>query len=806
MRVSETWLREWCNPPLDTAGVAERLTMGGIEVGAIVPAAGEFDGVVVARIVTTRPHPDADRLRLCEVEVAPGEAPLHIVCGAPNARPGLRAPLARVGARLPGGLHIKKSKIRGQPSEGMLCSAQELGLGEGQAGLLELPDDAPLGAALRDYLQLDDRIIEVELTPNRGDCLSVSGLARDLAALTDTPLTAPDIAAVPPASERRLEVRLEAPAACPRYLCRVVENVDPKAPTPLWLQERLRRAGLRSLGAVVDITNYVLLELGQPLHAFDLDRIGGGIVVRHARPGEKLRLLNGQDVEADADLLLICDEARPLAAAGIMGGAESAVGDDTRSVLLESAFFAPRAIAGRARRLGLQTDASHRFERGVDPHLQLPAIERATQLLIELCGGVPGPVVEACSEADLPAAPAIRLRAARVARVLGCELADGDIENILRRLGCAVSAQAPGLWQVTPPSWRFDLAIEEDLIEELARVHGYARLPAVRPALRGNFPPAGDDQVARQRLALTLVDRGYQEAITYSFIDLRIAGLIDPEARARDRLFILSNPLSADLAVMRTSLWPGLLRAYAHNAHRQATRVRLFEIGSRFVVPPESAPGKVESVPPDPMVGGLIAGPRNPEQWALPVEPVDFFDLKADVEALLAITGCADRFSVEPAEHPALHPGQSARLRRDGRAVGWLGRLHPALEAQLGLDEAPLLFEVELAALTAGRVPVYAEVSRFPVVRRDLAVVLPQQVPAADILATARAACAQAPVQELLIFDVYQGPGVPAGCKSVALGITLADTERTLSDADVEPLLARVLHALAEAHQAQLRD
>ena len=795
MRVSETWLREWCNPPLDTAGIAERLTMGGIEVGAIEPAAGAFDGVVVARIVTTRPHPDADRLRLCEVEVAPGEPLLNIVCGAPNARPGLRAPLARVGARLPGGLHIKKSKIRGQPSEGMLCSAQELGLGEGQAGLLELPDDAPIGAPLRDYLQLDDRIIEVELTPNRGDCLSVSGLARDLAALTDTPLTAPDMAAVPPASERRLEVRIEAPAACPRYLCRVVENIDPKAPSPLWLQERLRRAGLRSLGPVVDVTNYVLLELGQPLHAFDLDRIGGGIVVRQARAGEKLRLLNGQEIDADPDLLLICDDTRPLAAAGIMGGAESAVGDATRSVLLESAFFAPRAIAGRARRLGLQTDASHRFERGVDPHLQLPAIERATQLLIELCGGVPGPVVEACSEADLPAAPAIRLRAARVARVLGCELADGDIETILRRLGCSVSAQAPGLWQVTPPSRRFDLVIEEDLIEELARVHGYARLPAVRPAPRGNFPPAGDDRVSRQRLALALVDRGYQEAITYSFVEPKLQALIDPHGRPLG----LSNPLSAELAVMRTSLWPGLLQALAYNANRQVARVRLFEIGLRFV----EAGGEVRQ---DAAVAGLISGPRSPEQWALPATPVDFFDLKADVEALLAITGCADRFSFEPAEHPALHPGQSARLRRDGRAVGWLGRLHPALEAQLGLDEAPLLFEVELAALTAGRVPVYAEVSRFPVVRRDLAVVLPQQVPAADILATARAACAQAPVQELLIFDVYQGPGVPAGCKSVALGITLADTERTLSDADVEPLLARVLHALAEAHQAQLRD
>ncbi|MGE0809200.1 MAG: phenylalanine--tRNA ligase subunit beta [Immundisolibacter sp.] len=795
MRVSESWLREWCNPPLDTAGIAERLTMAGIEVGAIEPVAGAFDDVVVARIVSTRPHPDADRLRLCEVEAAIGEPLIGIVCGAPNARPDLCVPLAGVGARLPGGLHIKKSKIRGEPSEGMLCSSQELGLGEGQAGLLELPDDAPIGTPLRDYLQLDDQVIEVELTPNRGDCLGLSGLARELAALTDTPLTAPDTRPVPAASDRQLAVRLDAPAACPRYLCRVVDNVNVQAPSPLWLQERLRRAGLRSLGPVVDITNLVLLELGQPLHAFDLDRVGTEIVVRQANAGEKLRLLNGQDIEADPDLLLICDAARPLAAAGIMGGAESAVGDATRSVLLESAFFAPRAMAGRARRLGLQTDASQRFERGVDPHVQRLAIERATQLLIDLCGGVPGPVVEACSEADLPAAPAIRLRAARVAQVLGCALADDEIESILSRLGCALTQEAAGIWQVTPPSRRFDLAIEEDLIEELARVRGYETLPAVRPAPRGNFPSASDDRVSRQRLTLALVDRGYQEAITYSFVEPKLQALVDP---ARKPL-ALANPLSAELAVMRTSLWPGLLQAYAHNANRQAARVRLFEVGLRFI---ETASGLDQAG----AVAGLIAGPRSPEQWGVSATLVDFFDLKADVEALLASTGCAGDFTVEPAEHPALHPGQSACLRRGGQAIGWLGRLHPQLETELGLDDSPLLFEIELAALSAGRVPAYAEVSRFPSVRRDIAVVLPQSVQVADILATARSAFAEAPVQDILVFDVYQGAGVPAGCKSVALGITLAATERTLTDADVDPLITRVLHALAEAHQAHLRD
>lgn len=799
MKVSETWLREWCNPPLDTAGVAQRLTMAGIEVGAIAPVAEALEHVVVARIVTTRPHPDADRLRLCEVEAVPGEALLNIVCGAPNARPDLRVPLARVGARLPGGLQIKSSKIRGAASEGMLCSARELGLGEGQAGLLELPGDAPVGQRLTDYLRLDDRIIEVELTPNRGDCLSVSGLARELAAVTQSPLTPPDIAAVLPVSQRQLGVRLEAPQACPRYLCRVVENIDPQAITPLWLQERLRRAGLRSLGPVVDITNYVLLELGQPLHAFDLDRLSGDIVVRHGRPGERLRLLNDQDIEASAELLLICDEARPLAAAGIMGGADCAVGDATRNVLLESAFFVPGAIGARARALGLQTDASQRFERGVDPQLQRQALERATQMLIDLCGGQPGPIVEACANAHLPTMPSIRLRQARVEHVLGTALPASEIEAVLLRLDIVVTSESSGIWQASPPSRRFDIACEEDLIEELARVHGYEHLPSIRPTPRANFPVAADDRVSRQRLALALVDRGYQEAITYSFVDQRLQTLTDPQGQP----LALANPLSAEMAVMRTSLWPGLLQAYAHNANRQAARVRLFEVGLRFV--DTGTNPRKDALRQDSMLAGLIAGPRSPEQWSIPAAPADFFDLKADVEALLAVTGCADQFSFEAAEHPALHPGQSARLLRKGRPVGWLGRLHPGLEAELKID-SPLLFEIELAELAAGRVPAYAEVSLFPALRRDIAVVVPQQVAAADILATARAACAQAPVQDVLIFDVYQGQGVPEGYKSVALGITLSTTARTLTDADVEPLIARLLRALADAHQAQLRD
>ena len=796
MLVSEAWLREWCNPAVDVAGLAQRLTMAGIEIGTVEPVAEVPEQVVVARIASTRPHPDADRLRLCEVQVDADGEPLNIVCGAPNARPGLHVPLARIGARLAGGLHIKKSKIRGQVSEGMLCSAQELGLGEGHAGLFELPDDAPLGMPLRDYLALDDHLIEVELTPNRGDCLSIAGLARELAALTQAPLTAPPMTPEPPASERTVEVRLEAPAACPRYLCRVVEGIDPQAQTPLWLRERLRRAGLRSLGPVVDVTNYVLLELGQPLHAFDLQRIEGAIVVRHGRPGEQLQLLNEQTLElaADADQwLLIADTAKPLAAAGIMGGADSAVGDNTCDVLLESAFFAPRAVAGRARRLGMHTDASHRFERGVDPNLQREAIERATQLLLSLCGGRPGPVVEALSEAHLPQPAPITLRHARIEHVLGASLETDDVEALLQRLDIRLTTQAPGVWQAQAPSRRFDLACEEDLIEEVARVHGYERLPSVRPTPRANFPAADDNRLSRRRLALAMADRGYQEAITYSFVDQRLQALVDPHTPPLE----LANPLSAELAVMRTSLWPGLLHAYAHNVNRQATRVRLFETGLRFL---DTDHGLRQ----DMMLAGLIGGLRYPEQWALTGETVDFFDLKGDVEALLTLTGCAGAFSFESAEHPALHPGQSARLLRDGRPAGWLGRLHPRVESELKLMPA-LVFEIELAALTDASTPVYREVSRFPTVRRDLAVLVPQAVSSADLLATARGACAEAPVQDLLLFDVYLGTGVPAGYKSIALGLTLSATERTLTDAEVDQLMARLLQALVDTHHAQLR-
>ncbi len=793
MRVSEQWLREWCDPALDAAGIGERLTMAGIEVGAIELVAEVLEHVVVARIVDTRPHPDAERLRLCTVEAGPGDAPLNIVCGAPNARPGLIVPLAKVGARLPGGVRIKSSKIRGEASEGMLCSARELGLGDGEAGLLELPTDAPVGTALRDYLQLDDRIIEVELTPNRGDCLSVAGLARELAAITQTPLTPRPLPEVPVRSQRQVGVQLEAPSACPRYACRVVEQIDPTAPTPLWLQERLRRAGLRSLGPVVDITNYVLLELGQPLHAFDLDRVDGDIVVRQARAGEPLRLLNGQNLAATPELLLIADQSRALAAAGIMGGADSAVGDSTRNVLLESAFFTPPAIAGRARAANLQTDASQRFERGVDPTLQRRALERATQLLIDLCGGQAGPVVEACASERLPRNLPIRLRLARIGRVLGVDIANAEVESILKRLHIQLSADGPGVWQALPPSWRFDLACEEDLIEEVARIHGYERLPTAHPLPKANFPAAADDHVSRERLALTLVGRGYQEAITYSFVDRRVQALIEPQLEP----LALANPLSAELSVMRTSLWPGLLQAYAHNSNRQVPRVRLFETGLRFI-------GKGDELQQDPVLAGLIAGPASPEQWSTAAREVDFFDLKGDVEALLAVTGCAGQFSFEAAEHPALHPGQCAQLQRNGQSVGWLGRLHPGLESELKIDSA-LVFEIALAALTNGRVASHCEVSRFPTIRRDIAVVLPQHITASAILATARQACEGSALQELLLFDVYQGQGVPQGHKSIALGLTLSATERTLTDAEVDQLMARLLRALADTHQAQLR-
>ncbi len=792
MKFSEHWLREWVNPEIGCEELAAQLTMAGLEVDAAVPAAPPFEGVVIGHVLSVASHPDADKLRVCSVDAGGGQ-PLQIVCGAPNVAEGMKAPLAVVGAYLPGGLKIKRAKLRGVESEGMLCSARELGLSDDAAGLMALPADAPTGSDLRVHLDLDDTLIELGLTPNRGDCLGLAGIAREVGVLNRCEAAGPAIEAVPAAVDDTLQVTVEAPAACPRYLGRVLRDIDPQARTPAWMAERLRRSGVRSLGPLVDVTNYVMLELGQPMHAFDLAQIQGGVRVRMAAAGERLTLLDGQELELDAETLVIADAGKALALAGIMGGEHSGVADDTRDLFLECAFFAPGALVGRARRYGLRTDSSHRFERGVDPQLQARAMERATALLLEIAGGRPGPVVEWCAEERLPLRLGILLRRARLSRLLGIEVADATVADILTRLGMEVK-ETPEGWQVVPPSFRFDLSIEADLVEEVARIHGYAQMPSRLPsgALAGASLP--ETRIDVERVRQLLVDRDFQEAITYSFVDPEIQQTLAPEFTP----VALANPISADLSVMRTTLWGGLLRALGYNRNRQQGRIRLFEIGLSFVS--QGTELKQEN-----QVAAVLLGDREPEQWHAKGTAADFYDLKADVEALLALGGCPECFDFVPERHSALHPGQSAAIIRDGEPVGWLGRLHPVVAKRLDLPPSVLLFEVALGAVTASAVPKFAELSKFPAIRRDIAVVLGDEVPARDVLGAVRESAGSL-LQELQLFDVYDGEGIENGKKSVALGLILQDRSRTLTDQDVDAVTARILDALTSRFDAVLRD
>ncbi|SMF95356.1 phenylalanyl-tRNA synthetase beta subunit [Methylomagnum ishizawai] len=792
MRFSEAWLRAYVNPPLDTAQLVHQLTMAGLEVDSAEPAAGTFSGVVVAEILETSPHPQADRLKVCIVAAGLPE-PLQIVCGAPNARAGLRAPLAMEGAELPGGLKIKRSALRGVESCGMMCSAKELGIDENAAGLLELPADAPVGTSLREYLQLDDTLIEVDLTPNRADCLSVEGIAREVALLNGLDLTPPETAPVPVTIGDTLPVSLPAPEACPRYLGRMIKGVSRSAETPLWMKERLRRSGLRSLDAVVDVTNYILLELGQPLHAFDAAKLEGGIQARYAQPGEKLSLLNGQTVELHADTLVIADDRKALALAGIMGGSESAVGETTVDIFLECAFFSPALIMGKARRYGLATDSSHRFERGVDFEMQARAIERATRLILDIAGGEAGPVVEASGSEHLPKREPIALRSARISRLLGLTIEPPRVKDILSRLGLNPQDTAEG-WSVTPPGFRFDIAIEADLIEELGRVYGYDALPRRQPVIPAAMRPVSEHSLALDRVKDVLVDRGFQEAITYSFVDDALQKFVEPELPGLP----LKNPISAELGVMRTGLWVGLLDAALKNANRQQTRVRLFETGLRFIQRPEGLDQRKS-------IAALVMGTVNAEQWGEKTQPVDFYDLKADVEALVRLTGRSEALSFAAGSHPALHPGQTAEIKLDGECLGWIGMLHPRLEKQLGFEQNVFLFQLDQDILLQRTVPKFKPLSRFPQTRRDIALIVEAGLPVDRLVD-----CAQTHggdlLREVSVFDVYRGQGVEPGKKSVALALIWRDDAETLTDAKVDAAVATVVEALAIAHEAKLRD
>lgn len=792
MKFSEYWLREWVSPNVTTAQLAAQLTMAGLEVDSVTPVAGAFANVVVGEVVSVEPHPNAEKLKVCKVNV--GEStPLQIVCGAANVAAGLRVPCARIGAELPGGMKIKQAALRGAESSGMLCSAKELGMAESADGLMILAPDAAAGTDVRRVLECDDVSIELGLTPNRSDCLSVAGVAREVAVLNRMSVKAPEIDLTAPSITDVFPVEIQVPADCPRYVGRVLKGVRTNIPSPLWLLERLRRSGVRSISVVVDVTNYVMLELGQPMHAFDLAKLHGGIVVRKARADEKIKLLDGRDVTLTAETLIIADALAPQAIAGVMGGMDSAVSDTTHDIFLESAFFAPSAVAGRARAFGMHTDSSHRFERGVDPQLQSRAIERATALILQIAGGQAGPVIDVTHAAHLPIRNPIILRRARITRVLGVTIPDDKVLDILTRLGMTVGAATDG-WTVTPPMFRFDVALEVDLIEELARVFGYDHIPNQRPRAAFAMLPVPDAGIDINDVRESLLRRGYQEVITYSFVDPKLQQLLDPARKP----ITLANPIASDMSVMRTGLWPGMVKTLLHNLNRQQDRVRIFESGLRFI---QNA-GATQQ---DTVIGGLVYGAVEPEQWGAQKRAADFFDVKADVLQMLQLAGAVPGFDFTRAEHPALHPGRSAAITRGGKSVGWIGELHPSVVQQLDLPSASYVFEIEYTAIAVAAARQFREISRFPSIRRDIAVVLGEAVAYAEVEQRIRAAAPEL-LTHLQLFDVYKGKGIESGSKSLALGLTFQTLERTLSDGDVDTALQHILTTLAQYFGAKLRS
>ena len=790
MKISEQWLREWVNPDISTHDLAHLMTMAGMEVTAVAPVAGDFSGVVVAQILSREQHPNADRLSLCQVDT--GAETVQIVCAAPNARAGLKAPLARIGAVLPGDFKIKKARLRGVESRGMLCAAAELGLGDVSDGIMELAAEAPVGTDLRDYLKLDDRVIELDLTPNRADCLGLRGLAREVGLLTRCQVKPAEFEPVAASISDELQIVLSAVEGCPRYLGRIVKAVDVSVPSPVWLQERLRRSGLRSINCVVDVTNYVLLELGQPMHAFDLDKLQGRIDVRWAGDGESLQLLDGQTLELQSETLLITDDSGPIALAGIMGGQSTAVSDTTRNIMFEAAFFAPQAIIGKARAYGLHTDSSHRFERGVDYQLQDRAMERAAQLLLDIAGGEAGPIV-AVSSAALPSVGTVSLRRARIKKMLGFAMDDSEVERIFQGLGMAVENHAEG-WTVSVPGWRFDIAIEADLLEELARVYGYNKLPVSHISAALVMPSTREQVLSIRAIRRRLAARDYQEAITYSFVDPQWQRAFDSQLAP----VALQNPISADLAVMRTSLLPGLMQALLHNVHRQQQRVRLFETGLRFL---PTAKGLRQQ----PTLAGVMTGRRSRENWNDSGDMADFYDVKGDLEAVFALTGNRGAFRFEAGEREGLHPGQTALVYRGEALLGYIGALHPGLQKSYDVAAAVYLFEVDLEAVQQARLPGFTAVSKYPEQRRDIAVIVDKSVPAGELLENVRAV-AGTYLTDLRLFDVYEGKGIDPKRKSLALGLTFQDSSRTLSDDDVNKSKDQVIDLLIKTYNAELRS
>jgi len=796
MKFPESWLREHVKVAASRDELAARLTAIGLEVEAVEPIGAALEGVVVAQILGCERHPDAERLQVCQVDAGTG-GPLQIVCGAPNARAGLKAPLAMVGATLPGGMAISAAKLRGVESNGMLCSAKELAIDPDASGLLELPADAPVGAPLASYLGLPDASFELKLTPNRADCFSIRGVAFDAAAALGTQVEAMQIAEAPVTTQARLDVALQAGADCPRYCGRVIEGLDPTARSPLWLTEKLKRAGLRPISPLVDIGHFVMLELGQPMHAFDADTLKGPISVRRARAGETVKTLDERECALTDEFLVVTDADRPVALAGVMGGFDTRVTDRTTRVFLESAHFAPAAIIGRSRKLGLHTDASHRFERGVDPELPRYGLERATELVLRVMGGKAGPITEATLPEHLPQTATVRLRRARLARVLGMQVPDAEVERILRALGMQAIADSEG-WQVRAPSRRFDIAIEEDLIEEIARIHGYDAIPVHVPA--GAFALAVpsetrvDDAVLRRQLAA----RDFVEALNYAFVD---ASMLETWGIGNG-VVALANPLSSELGAMRTALLPGLVEALKRNRARQLDRVRLFELGNVFHAAPA---GEGAAAPRETLhIAAVASGAAHAEHWSGKSVDADFYDMKAQVESLLALANAGHVEFRADAQTPFGHPGRSASVWRDGARIGWVGHLHPRLLKALDVEGELVAFELQVEPVARRAIARAGEISRYPSVRRDLALLVPEAT-TWDALRSSLFAALTHRLRDVVVFDQYRGPGLEKGSKSLAMGLILQEVSRTLTDADADQAVADALAAVARDCNATLR-
>ncbi|MBF9202988.1 phenylalanine--tRNA ligase subunit beta [Acinetobacter pittii] len=791
MKISENWLRTWVNPAIDSETLSDQLTMLGLEVDELAPVAKPFTGVVVGEVLTVEQHPDADRLRVTTVNIGSGE-PLQIVCGAPNVRAGMKAPVATIGAVLPGDFKIKKGKLRGVESQGMLCGASEIDLEDKIDGLLELPTDAPVGVNIREYLKLDDNVIDISITPNRGDCFSIRGIAREIAVINQLQMNEADIKSVDAtiADEKKVVISTE---GAPRYLGRVIKNVNVKAATPEWMEQALARSGIRTHSILVDVTNYVLMELGQPMHAFDLAKIEGTVHVRQAQPQEKLQLLNDQEVELQEDIMVIADDQKALAIAGIMGGLASSVTDDTTDIFLESAFFAPLAIAGRARRFGLHTDSSQRYERGVDFELPLIAMNRASQLIQELAGGEFGLITVAEKTEILPKREAIELKQAQVDQLLGYQLTADFIADALNRLGCEVTVKAEGEWSVVPPSHRYDMAIYQDLIEEVARIDGYDNIQISLPSMDVQLAKY-QDRFEIAELRQTIVTLGYQEAISFSFADAKLEKQLNPQVNP----LMLANPISSDLAAMRSTLLSSLIPCVQYNLNRQQSRVRFFELGLRFDYQDAKS---IEDLKQIPTLALVAVGSQQPESWHVKPQPMDFFDFKGEIEEILA----AGRVKVEyvRSERAWLHPGQSAEILVDGQSIGYLGRLHPSLENELDLTTT-WVAELDQTAVLQSYVSNFTELSRFPSIRRDIALLISDNINVRDIQQLIEKTGGEL-LDSTWLFDVYTGQGVEEGKRSLAFALLWQHPSRTLEDAEIKSGMDNIIQVLENTYQATLR-